>query len=374
MPQPRRRAPSGLTRGGFGAREARRAGLLRSIARVTPQPAPAAPLHTVAIVQVRRVLAGARHRGVAVEPLLERAGIAPALLASPLARVSQAQYAALLRTLRRALRDELWGLASRPLRPGSFGQIAMQLVGTATLDDALRRGFALAHLLVDDFTARLDRDHGLARVRLVGPPPADDRADFARRAFMLFAHGLACWLVARRVPLVRVEDTASSPGGEASRVYQAPVRRDCTHIGLVFEARWLSLPVVQSRQSLREFLAQAPANLIVRYRDNASTSERIRRLLRRNLGGELPSLDELASQFATTPQTLRRRLRAEGRGFRALKDELRRDAAIELLAQPELTIDDIGHRLGFSEASAFHRAFKHWTGVAPGAYRQSRMA
>jgi AraC-like DNA-binding protein len=71
-----------------------------------------------------------------------------------------------------------------------------------------------------------------------------------------------------------------------------------------------------------------------------------------------------------TPQTLRRRLGEEGQGFQSLKDHLRRDAAIEYLARPDMTLLDIADQLGFSEASTFHRAFKKWTGVAPGEYRQ----
>lgn len=333
---------------------------------------PVPPLrHTVAVQQVRQVLQGARHQGLAVGPLLARAGIPEALLASPLARVSQAQYAALLRVLRRALRDELWGLTGRRVRPGSFAQCARLLVGTATLGDALRRGFAFWHLLVDDFVPRLERQGDVARVRLVRCGADVPRLDYAQKAFMLFALGLASWLVARRVPLIAVDYTDTTPASDSSRVYQAPIRWGRPHIGFSFESRWLALPVVQSPQSLGEFLAAAPANLIVKYRDGASTSERVRRLLQRHLGGELPSLEALALQLGSTPQTLRRRLRAEGHGFQALKDELRRDAAIELLARPGLTLVEVGHRLGFSEASTFHRAFKHWTGVAPGTYRSA---
>jgi len=70
-----------------------------------------------------------------------------------------------------------------------------------------------------------------------------------------------------------------------------------------------------------------------------------------------------------TPQTLRRRMHEEGQGFQSLKDHLRRDAAIEYLARPDMTLLDIADQLGFSEASTFHRAFKKWTGVAPGEYR-----
>jgi AraC-like DNA-binding protein len=120
-------------------------------------------------------------------------------------------------------------------------------------------------------------------------------------------------------------------------------------------------------------LQQAPASLLVRYRDQTRMSERVRRLLRRHLAGELPSLEQISQQLALTPQTLRRRLQAEGQGFQALKDDLRRDAAIAYLADPSLTLLDIASRLGFSEASTFHRAFKGWTGLAPGAYRQSRL-
>ena len=335
--------------------------------------------HTVAIQQVQHILQGVRHQGRDIAPLLQRAGISPALLDAPLARVSLAQYALLIRVLRRCTRDELWGLCSRPLRLGSFGECAAALLRAGNLDDALRQGFRHFHGLLDDFVPRLLLQGGLARVQIVrrGAHCArvdDARVDYAQKAFLLFAFGLASWLVARRVPVLAVDYTEPAQGSDSSRVYQAPIHHGAPHIGLRFEARWLALPVVQNPQSLREFLASAPANLLIRYRDPSSVSERIRRLLSRQLlGGELPSIEAVGALLAMTPQTLRRRLREEGHGFQALKDALRRDTAIELLARPELTLIDIANRLGFSEASTFHRAFKHWTGVAPGEYRQTRL-
>src|SRR4051794_19971570 len=134
--------------------------------------------HTVAIQQVQMILLGALHRGVDTAPLLARAGIAPALVESPLARVSQQQYALLIRVLRRALRDELWGLAARPLRPGSFGQCMQQLVRCATLGEALRGGFAFYDLLIDDFVARLSVRDEMAQVQFVLRRPNDARLDY----------------------------------------------------------------------------------------------------------------------------------------------------------------------------------------------------
>ncbi len=330
--------------------------------------------HTVAVQQVRLILQGAQHQGCAVAPLLQRAGIPPALLESPLARVSQAQYALLIRVLRRQLRDELWGLCSQALPVGSFGQCASHMLRCQTLQEALRLGFRQYHGLLHDFVPRLLVQGATARVQLVRRVPLTPGLDYAQKAFLLFAFGMACWLVARRVPVLSVDYTEPAPRSDSSRVYQAPIRHDQPHVGLRFDARWLDLPVVQSPQSLREFLAGAPANLLIKYRDAGSVSERIRRLLHRRLDADGLSLEAVGEAIAMAPQTLRRRLREEGHGFQALKDALRRDTAIACLARPELTLPEIAQRLGFSEASTFHRAFKKWTGVAPGEYRLTRMA
>jgi len=324
--------------------------------------------HTVSIHHVEQALQGAVRRGLATEPLLLRAGIPPALLEAPLARVSQAQYGALLRVLRVRLRDEFWGLLEQPLPLGSFTQCCRLLVQTPTLGDAVRTGFRFFHGELDAFVPRLRVAGGMASMSIVPRAPGHD---YAQRAFLFLSFGLASWLAARRIPLIGVEYRGPAPAhaGEVDRLFQAKVAFGRERYRLWFDARWLNLPQVQNTQSLREFLQQAPANLLVKYRDRTSVTDRIRRLLRSRLHDELPSLEEVARALAMTPQTLSRRLREEGQGFQALKDHLRRDTAIELLQRPDFTLLDIAAQLGFSEASTFHRAFKKWTGVAPGEYR-----
>lgn len=330
--------------------------------------------HTIAIEHVHNVLQGARRQGVDVAALLERAGITPAVLDAPMARVAQPQYAQLLSALRGATGDELWGLCRDRLPIGSFAQCCRLLIHTHTLGAALRTGFRFFHGLVGDFVPRLQVEGGVARVRLdERRQDPDAPLDYAERTFVFFSYMLACWLVARRVPLLGV-DYKSGPHSipaDTVRLFLVPLDVGRPQAGFRFEARWLDLPVVQNEQSLREFLRQVPASLLIKYRDQASITERIRRLLRSHLQREMLSLDEVSRLLAMTPQTLRRRLRDEGQGFQALKDDLRRDAAIELLARPDMTLAEIAAQLGFSEASTFHRAFKGWTGVAPGEYRSS---
>lgn len=329
--------------------------------------------HTVAISQVVQITQGARQRGLDVDAILRRAGISPELQDSSLSRVTQAQYAALIVGLRRVTRDELWGLLSQPLRVGSFAQACRVLVHCATLGEALRTGLQFYHLMLADFVPRMAVAQATTDVHMVTRGPSTLHATYAERAFMFLGYGLMCWLVARRIPLLEVTyaPLEGDYGSDTWRLFQVPIRFDGRHTGMCFDSRWLDLPVVQNRQSLQEFLQQAPASLLVRYRDPSNMTERIRRLLRRRLDGESPSLDQVSESLAMTPQTLRRRLREEGQGFQAIKDDLRRDAAIEYLAQPDLTLLDIANHLGFSDASTFHRAFKGWTGLSPGIYRQT---
>ncbi|MEM9305506.1 MAG: helix-turn-helix transcriptional regulator, partial [Pseudomonadota bacterium] len=64
----------------------------------------------------------------------------------------------------------------------------------------------------------------------------------------------------------------------------------------------------------------------------------------------------------------------EGATFQEIKDNVRRDQAVFLLLHEEATVNQVADRLGFSEPSTFHRAFKKWTGMAPGEYRDAQLA
>ena len=84
---------------------------------------------------------------------------------------------------------------------------------------------------------------------------------------------------------------------------------------------------------------------------------------------ELPSFEELTGLLNMSARTLRRRLEREGTSYQRIKDNARRDVAIELLSQQGMTVSEVAELVGFSDPSAFHRSFKKWTGQSPGSYR-----
>ena len=83
------------------------------------------------------------------------------------------------------------------------------------------------------------------------------------------------------------------------------------------------------------------------------------------------SFEQVASTLKTTTHTLRRRLKEEGNSFQEIKDSLRRDRALRLLSDTDMSVQEIAELLGFSEPAAFNRAFKKWLGTTPGSYRKS---
>ncbi|MPR12412.1 helix-turn-helix transcriptional regulator [Microvirga tunisiensis] len=92
-------------------------------------------------------------------------------------------------------------------------------------------------------------------------------------------------------------------------------------------------------------------------------------MLRTELLTNQCSAATVADRFAIHRRTLSRHLRAEGAGFQSLVDETRFEIARQLLSQTRIPLSEVAVALGYSEASAFTRAFRRWSGQSPAAWR-----
>ena len=80
-------------------------------------------------------------------------------------------------------------------------------------------------------------------------------------------------------------------------------------------------------------------------------------------------MELMAGRMAMSVPTLRRRLDQEGTTFSDIVDEIRKELAERYLREPSMAVSEVAFLLGFSSESAFHRAFRRWTGIAPSEYR-----
>jgi AraC-like DNA-binding protein len=328
-----------------------------------------APPMTVSTVLVRGMLAAIEAKGIPFESWLFEVGLSPQLLSSDEARITLDQYGRLLQTLMQRLDDEMLGFLSRPLKGGSFALLVRSAIRAATLEGAIRHLAHTFRLLNDDLTLRLIVEDTLAGVVLDFSNSAPAAYPFLHETLLRVYWCLFAWLAGGRLPLVRFDFAYPRPSYAAAyaSIFPAPWLFEAECSGMWFAKSYLRMPVVRDEQAARGFVAGAPANIIVPTRDSGLAGA-VRMHLRLTQP-QWPDLEQTARALNVSASTLQRHLAAAHTSFQAVRDEVRRDLAIYRLTTSAVSLAKLAGELGFADGASFQRAFKRWTGYAPGLYR-----
>ncbi len=328
---------------------------------------------TMPIELVRAATAFAIHQGWDVNGILHEAGIPPLLLAEGRARVTEEQAIRIVRHMWRLTDDEMFGIGSHPLPRGSLRLLMYGLVGAPDMGAAIERARGFAQAMPALPSIELEVEDGLARLSWESWGGPDDPEHLLAYTAVALIHRILAWGIARPVRLHHVELTFHRPPSiempnlvfGAPQVYEAPKQ------AIVFDAALLRAPLMRDEQELDEFINQSPAGLLARVEESGDIRDQVRRMVEQGLRGSQPDGDEIARRLAMSPQTLRRKLAAQDTSLREIRETVLRDAAVTALVSTDESIAEIATRLGFSEPSAFTRAFRRWTGSPPSAYRSN---
>ncbi len=209
-------------------------------------------------------------------------------------------------------------------------------------------------------------------------PPAWDRAESQQTVScasgLLVWHAFCGWLTGQAIDARDVKVAAPYLNQQyfdsLFAVFSCPLQFDAPENTFSFDREVLARRVVQTPDSLREFLASSVYQLILMERQPASTSAAIKSLVIIELPGAMPSFTSIADTLHMSESSLRRRLQRENTSYQALKDEVRCEVAIDKLLNERAKIADLAEYLGFTEPSSFVRSFKSWTGQTPRSYRE----
>lgn len=310
--------------------------------------------------------------GVSVESLLTVHGLNVTEVLAGEGRSDSLAFGRWLGDLWRQMDDESGGFSQQRMKAGTFAMANHAILGAGTLRRALQRSAQFYGLVSEAVVIEFTEANGLARleVRLTDHSPLDRRV-FIDSLLIIWWRWFS-WLVDTPLQLERVELGFAAPpyGDEYPMIYGCQPGCEQTANAFYFNAAYLDLPIQRTQGQLADFLAQAPAILLTHYRRHDQLAQQVRHLFSTH---ESPAeLDQTATAalLGLSASTLRRRLREEGTGFQRLKDQWRKTRAIYLLKSTDASLQQIAQALGFSEASAFHRAFQGWTGENPGVIRQ----
>ena len=165
----------------------------------------------------------------------------------------------------------------------------------------------------------------------------------------------------------------AAPGyrAEYTRIFAGRERFEHDFTGIEFDRELpdrTELPASGELYGVLESLAERKLSRVTR---DGGHAELLRDYLVSNAVTERPQMDAVARSLGISVRSLRRRLDEEGASYIALLNEARATLAKRMLDDPHRSIYETAYAMGFSDASAFHRAFKRWTGMTPTQYRQS---
>lgn len=273
------------------------------------------------------------------------------------------------------LQDPSLGLkASLEMGPGDLGAMDYALASAATVEQSLNIATRYARLINDAMVFSREIVDGRVFVRLANllvlPRSA---AEFQLSAVLQMRHrawpaevsnDLEVWLMGAEPPDASIYTQAFAP----ARIHFAS-----SFSGFSFGASHLQSPLRATDMNLNDVMRKHLELVLGTLPQLQSYTERVRTLLIRELSGGNATAVHLAKLMHTSLSTLGRRLEAEGTTFSAILEDLRRRLALGYLASRQLSVPEVALLTGFSQATAFHRAFRRWTGKTPLQYRRERL-
>lgn len=311
-------------------------------------------------------------RGGDVDAIFGRAGIDPESLSDPTLSISLRSYCSLFENAAQTMHEDNLGLwFGQQFKPTDLGLIGYIAVYSASMQSALQNFVELFPYHQQNTQLAIGERHGLLSLEY----RIDDGNIVSRRQDAELSLGMFlnifrhCYGPSWRPEEVLFEHPQPAGWAEHERAFDSPVFFGQRTNALVFKPHGLERRMPSSDPNLLTLLQRCITTLGVQPAGPKHDSERLKDYLLAALPDGCPTLEEAAETLGVSTWKLQRRLAEVGVTFKDLMEDTRRELALTYLQQPHLPLTEIAFLLGYSELSAFSRAFHRWTGTSPSAHR-----
>lgn len=322
---------------------------------------------------VNTVIAAAQRQGVAPDTLLTAAGIPAKALGWerwPIDYITR-----LWRAAERCTGDPGFGLkVGAGVSPAGISGVGFALQSAATLREAIGMVQKFQRLISDG--GRFQMLAGHTATWVVYHPQQGQLAfsPYQIEAVLAAVVRLAGWVTGSALHPLRVQfsQIRLGPLQDYHDVFGCPVEFEQAFSGLLVDNTLLDQPLPQADPQLAQVHAHYTAARLAALAIDSVSAPDVRQWLAAHMGPQVPRRAQAALALGVSERTLARRLGEQGQTFERLLDDVRRELALQAVADPERTLADIAQSLGFAEASTFYRAFNRWTGMPPARWRRQK--
>jgi len=316
------------------------------------------------------------NEGFDLGAILDRVGIPRSAREDSQTRLPQGRFEELWQAAVEITGDPAIALrVSTLVKPSTLGIIGYLASASESPRNAFELVSGLTPLLWENFECDLESDDEVAFIRCRSG--GDSRAvRFTTEYSIGLTITMSRALGPARPGPIEARFSYSAPGyaDEYERILRLPIRFDAGEDGVLFPVSSMVSSNPSADAALRQLLHRYAADQLARIPSNDRFSQRIRATLRSMLPLGHVCADSVAAQFSMSDRTLRRRLQAEGTSYQEVLDDVRSELARRYLGVDKRGIDEVARLLGFSDSSAFSKAFRRWTGTTPADFVRTNSA
>ncbi|MEZ4222480.1 MAG: AraC family transcriptional regulator [Polyangiaceae bacterium] len=314
-------------------------------------------------------------RGADAGELLTASGLTREALSDVDGRIPLTSLYVLIEAAREALEDPCLGLHfATSLELADLDALGFLMITSATFGAALERMFRYQRMWAEG--ERYEQWVEGERVRVTYEqygPARPAHVQMVQMAFCDFVVNGRRFIPELEFDSVHFRHPEPAEAGEYQATFGVPIEFGAAVDEVRFPSRLLDLALPDANEALCAFFDRYTRDKLDRLPGEQSVVARVRSLLRKLLPEGQVKVEHLAARMHMSTRTLQRRLGEEGTSLHAELDEVRRQQALYFL-QAGVAISELSWLLGYSEPSAFHRAFKRWTNTSPEAWRSTHRA